>query len=111
MIATAPPRILGRLLVGEGLLSERDLERALEAQRGTGKRLGEVLLSMRLVGDEALARALAMQLSLPFQPAPLAAEPEAAGLLRAELAVNMRQAGTASIADIDASYLADSRAG
>jgi isopentenyl diphosphate isomerase/L-lactate dehydrogenase-like FMN-dependent dehydrogenase len=32
-------------------------------------------------------------------------------LLRAELAVNMRQAGTASIADIDASYLADSRAG
>jgi isopentenyl diphosphate isomerase/L-lactate dehydrogenase-like FMN-dependent dehydrogenase len=30
-------------------------------------------------------------------------------LLRAELAVTMRQAGTASIADIDASYLVDSR--
>ena len=32
-------------------------------------------------------------------------------LLRAELAVSMRQAGTASIADIDASYLVDSRPG
>lgn len=30
-------------------------------------------------------------------------------LLRAELAVNMRQAGTAAIADIDASYLVDNR--
>src|SRR6188472_2579613 len=86
MITAAPPRIIGRLLVSEGQLSERDLERALEAQRGTGKRLGEVLVSMRLVGDEALARALATQLSLPYQPAPLAHEPEAVALLRAELA-------------------------
>jgi type IV pilus assembly protein PilB len=86
MIATATPRILGRLLVGQGHLTERELERALEAQQGTGRRLGEVLISLRLIDEVALSRALATQLSLPFAPAPLPHDAEAAALVRQELA-------------------------
>jgi type IV pilus assembly protein PilB len=90
MIAATTPRILGRLLVAEGHLSERTLERALEAQRGSGRRLGEVLLSLGLVGEEPIARALATQLSLPFHAAPLECDAEAAALVRAELARERR---------------------
>jgi len=88
MIATATPtsKFLGRLLIGAGHLTERDLERALDAQRGSSRRLGEVLLSLGMVSEDALARALAAQLGLPFQPSPLPDDPAAAGLLRAELA-------------------------
>lgn len=86
MIAAATPRILGRLLVGEGLLSEADLTRALEAQRGSGKRLGEILLSLKVIDESTLARALATQLSLPYQEAPLAHDPAATAVVRGELA-------------------------
>jgi type IV pilus assembly protein PilB len=80
------PRILGKLLVTLGQLSERDLQRALEAQRGSGKRLGELLISMGLVGAEAVAKALATQLSLPYERPPLTADTAAVALLRGELA-------------------------
>jgi type IV pilus assembly protein PilB len=86
MLAAATPRILGRLLVGEGVLSEADLARALEAQRGSGKRLGEVLLSLRMIDEPTLSRALATQLSLPYQAPPLPHDAAAAALVRAELA-------------------------
>jgi len=54
-------RPLGRLLVGQGLLSEDELERALEEQALTGRRLGETLVELGFVSHSALSRALAEQ--------------------------------------------------
>ena len=46
--ARIPWRPLGRVLVEQGLLSEDELERALEEQALTGRRLGETLVDVRL---------------------------------------------------------------
>ena len=54
-------RPLGRLLVEQGLLSEDELERALEEQESTGRRLGETLIDLGFVSQMALSRALAEQ--------------------------------------------------
>jgi hypothetical protein len=59
--ARIPWRPLGRLLVEQGLLSEDELERALEAQASTGRRLGETIVELGFVSHPALSRALAAQ--------------------------------------------------
>jgi hypothetical protein len=56
--ARIPWRPLGRLLVEQGLLSEVELERALEEQSSTGRRLGETLVELGFVSHTALSRAL-----------------------------------------------------
>jgi hypothetical protein len=55
---------LGELLVERRLLSQVQLELALGEQRRTGLRLGEVLVSMGFVSEEALARMLLEQVGL-----------------------------------------------
>ena len=57
---------LGTLLVRDGLLTEADLEAALTVQRGSGKRLGEVLVERGTVTRTQIARVLAEQYELPF---------------------------------------------
>jgi hypothetical protein len=59
--ARIPWRPLGRLLVEQGLLSEDELERALEEQASTGRRLGETLVELGFVSHTALSRALTEQ--------------------------------------------------
>src|SRR5437667_4877314 len=56
--ARIPWRPLGRVLVEQGLLSEDELERALEEQASTGRRLGETLVELGFVSHAALSRAL-----------------------------------------------------
>jgi general secretion pathway protein E len=58
----------GRLLVDAGKLAERDLERALAAQREMGGSLDRVLVSLGLVSEADAARALATHLGLSFVP-------------------------------------------
>ncbi len=41
--ARVPWRRLGEVLVGRGLITEQELERALAEQASTGERLGEIL--------------------------------------------------------------------
>ncbi len=57
---------LGDLLVKAGLISQAVLESALQEQKRTGRRLGRILIDSMLVSEEAIARALADQLGLPF---------------------------------------------
>jgi len=57
---------LGDLLVKEGLISTVVLESALAEQKKTGRRLGRVLVDSMLVTEEAIAKALAHQLNLPY---------------------------------------------
>jgi hypothetical protein len=59
--ARIPWRPLGRLLVEQGLLSEVELERALEEQASTGRRLGETLVELGFVSHAALSHALTEQ--------------------------------------------------
>ena len=58
----AAPR-LGDMLVGYGLLTQTDLDRALAYQQGTGKRLGQILVELDLVTHAQVAQVLEEQLS------------------------------------------------
>jgi hypothetical protein len=55
---------LGELLLSEGLLSEQDLLRALEAQSKDNKRLGEVLIDRNFLSTTALLSALSRNLGV-----------------------------------------------
>ncbi len=59
-------RKLGELLIESGLLTVENLKDALEAQKNTGKRLGEALIDMKIISEEEMAFSLAMQLKIPF---------------------------------------------
>jgi general secretion pathway protein E len=62
----APPRLLGEILVAEGLTSADVVERALARQRTSGERIGEALVSLGVVTQDEVLRALAIQQDLPF---------------------------------------------
>ncbi len=55
---------LGDLLVKYDVLTEEDLQKGLELQKGSGKKLGEVLVDNNICTDEAIADALSDQLHL-----------------------------------------------
>ncbi len=56
---------LGDVLVKQMLITEEQLQAALEMQRGTGKRLGRLLIDAGFVTEEAVAHGLARQLRVP----------------------------------------------
>ncbi|HYG56525.1 MAG TPA: ATPase, T2SS/T4P/T4SS family [Symbiobacteriaceae bacterium] len=69
----ATPRGLMRLgdtLVSAKLITPRQLETALETQKKTGGRLGEVLLNLGFVTEFDMCNTLAEQLGYPFLPNP-----------------------------------------
>ncbi|MCH8991813.1 MAG: hypothetical protein IIA44_08725 [Acidobacteria bacterium] len=70
-----------------GRLEERHLRTALDEQRGSGRRLGDILVRRGYIGDKAVARALAAQLRLPFAEGPLESEADALRLVDATLAL------------------------
>ena len=58
---------IGEVLVEAGLVTTADIDLALaEQRRRKGKRLGEVLVEMKLVSEEMLTRTLARKFDLPF---------------------------------------------
>ena len=57
---------LGQAMVDRGLITQDDLERALEHQRVTRKRLGESLIDIGAVTSFQLSQALADHLGVPF---------------------------------------------
>ncbi len=56
----------GELLLSKGLLNRRDLTEALNEQRSRGGRLGEILIRLKMLSDEAVKSALAEHLSTEF---------------------------------------------
>jgi type IV pilus assembly protein PilB len=66
-LKTARRRVrLGELLVEAGLISQAQLQQALEQQHATGERLGKVLVSMGLATQDSIARAVASQLGIEY---------------------------------------------
>ncbi len=59
-------RKIGEVLTESGLVSEQQLEEALEESRKTGMRLGQVLVSRRLISESDLIRSLSDQLDIPW---------------------------------------------
>ncbi|MBL8471212.1 MAG: type II/IV secretion system protein [Rhodocyclaceae bacterium] len=57
---------LGEMLLGQNLISESQLQTALEEQKRSGRKLGRVFIDGGLISEEGLARALARQLQLDF---------------------------------------------
>ena len=62
----ATRRKLGELLIETGLLSIGKLKEALQVQKESGKRLGQILIDMKLISEEEIAFAVAMQLKIPY---------------------------------------------
>ncbi|MBQ9349390.1 MAG: Flp pilus assembly complex ATPase component TadA, partial [Oscillibacter sp.] len=57
---------MGDLLVAAGAITEEELKRGLELQKGTKERLGTVLVSNGIITENALIEALQMQLGVEF---------------------------------------------
>lgn len=57
---------LGAVMLSAKLLRPDQLDHALDAQRGSGKRLGQVLIELGLLYEQDVARALALQHGLHY---------------------------------------------
>jgi type IV pilus assembly protein PilB len=79
------PKILGQLLVEAGCVTSSTLDEVLAAPRDRSERIGEALVRGGFASGEDVARALSVQLGLPYAPPPLVADRDALGLVRPEL--------------------------
>jgi type IV pilus assembly protein PilB len=79
------PRILGQLLVQDGRISEKDLDEVLGSERLRGERIGETLVRTGRASPEDVARALSVQLGLPYAAPPLSPERQALQTVRPDL--------------------------
>ena len=61
-------KLIGDILVGSGAITPEQLNQAIETQKKTGGYLGEILLSLGFIQEEAFAYALSLQYGqdLPF---------------------------------------------
>jgi type IV pilus assembly protein PilB len=57
---------LGELLIKEGLLTDAELEKAINFQRQEGGRLGEIIVKLGLVKEDEIVRVLGKQLGIPY---------------------------------------------
>ncbi len=57
---------LGEILIGEGFITPEQLSKALDIQRKEGGRIGEILIKLKYVGEDLLAKALSRQLEIPY---------------------------------------------
>ncbi|MBU1061160.1 MAG: type II secretion system ATPase GspE [Candidatus Omnitrophica bacterium] len=57
---------LGQILLNENIITESELQKALEVQKKEGARLGEILVNLGLVSENDIVVALAKQLSIPY---------------------------------------------
>lgn len=77
------------MLLAEGGITSEQLSLALKEQQSSRERLGEIL-ARGGADPEAIARALARQLRLPFAPAPLVPQREALVLVDRTVATRLR---------------------
>ncbi len=64
--AKRKPKQLGQILLEQGLLTEEQLNRALDEHRNTPKSLGRVLIDLGYIKERDLVRSLAEQVGLEF---------------------------------------------
>src|SRR2546423_10279962 len=84
MIATVTRKPLGQLLLGKGLLSQEQLDRALDEQRRSNhqKLLGEILVELHICSEDQITEALAQAYGVPYaRVSPRVADPKAIATL------------------------------
>jgi len=62
MPKTGKRKLLGRLLLEKGLVTEKHVTEALERQKKTGERIGQALVAMGVVSEQQVVEALGTQL-------------------------------------------------
>ena len=62
------PKQLGELLIDCKLITAQQLEEALDIQKDKGGLLGQILVRLRYVTEEAIAQALTAQYGFPYLP-------------------------------------------
>ena len=62
------PKQLGELLVDCNLISTQQLDEALALQKERGGLLGQILVSLQYITEEAIAQALTAQYGFPYLP-------------------------------------------
>ena len=65
---TPDNRPIGSILLGMGVLRQGQLQAALAEQRRNGGRIGNIMLERKLVSEEDMSRALALQKGLDWVP-------------------------------------------
>ncbi len=61
-----PPAAIGQFLISEGIITEQQLTKALEEQQKSGKKLGEVMIGLGYISEEAFFHLLAMNNNMPY---------------------------------------------
>jgi type IV pilus assembly protein PilB len=61
-----PKKRIGDLLIERGLITESELQFALDTQKQTKEKLGEVLVNNNIVSPENMAKTLAVQLEVDY---------------------------------------------
>ncbi len=59
---------LGELLIEQGIITQAQLEAALQAQREKGGLIGEILVILGIVKEEDIAQSLTAQYGFPYLP-------------------------------------------
>ena len=57
---------LGELLIAAGTITQEELDRGLDLQKGTKDRLGDVLIKNQIISEDELIQALQMQLGIEY---------------------------------------------
>ena len=65
-MAIAPSRLLGEILVQEGLTTSDVVQRGLARAQTSGERIGEALVALGAVTEDDVLRALSLQQDLPY---------------------------------------------
>ena len=58
---------LGEILIEMGLISSKELEKAIQIQKKSGKRLGEILVEQGVLTQNDLLKALSLKLNIPTE--------------------------------------------
>ncbi|SDB15090.1 GspE/PulE family protein [Butyrivibrio sp. INlla16] len=61
-----PKKRIGDLLIERGLITEKELQYALDIQKQTHEKLGEVLMNNKIVTPDNIAKTLAVQLEVDY---------------------------------------------
>jgi len=78
---------LGDILCEAGLITQNQLKVALDEHRRSGKRLGEILIQLKIATESAISQTLSRQLVFPYYDLmTVSIEPEAIGLIPEALA-------------------------
>ena len=62
------PKKLGEVLISRGLITQKQLDEALEIQKKDKRLLGEILVGLKYITEEAIAWALTVMYGYPYLP-------------------------------------------